>query len=64
MQIPRFSRDDKLVRRVKKTGFRDGIASHIKGENKSLPSLDAIPERLSGESKVKTEAGDVYGHID
>ena len=33
--------------------FRDGIASHIKGENKSPPSLDAVPERLGGETKVK-----------
>lgn len=33
--------------------FRVGIASHTQGENKSLPSLDAVPERLSEETKVK-----------
>ena len=49
MQIPRFTRDDEPGIR----SFRDGIASHKQGENKSLPSLDAVPERLSGESKVK-----------
>jgi hypothetical protein len=48
MQIPRFTRDDKLNR-----NFRDGIASHTQGETKSLPSLDAVPERLGEETKVK-----------
>jgi hypothetical protein len=33
--------------------FRDGIASHTTGENKSLPSLDAVPERLGKDTKVK-----------
>jgi hypothetical protein len=52
MQILRFTRDDKLVKDLEKR-FRDGIASHTQGENKSLPSLDAVPERLGEETKVK-----------
>ena len=48
MQIPRFTRDDKLNK-----NFRDGIASHTQGENKSLPSLDAVPERLGEETKER-----------
>jgi hypothetical protein len=44
--------------------FRDGIASHKQGENKSLPSLDAVPESNWVKTPSKTEAGHVYWVID
>jgi hypothetical protein len=43
--------------------FRDGIASHTKGENKKLPSLDAVPERAEGRRRQEMYTGTLINDL-
>jgi hypothetical protein len=48
---------------VSQQGFRDGIASHLKGENKNLPSLDAVPEKSEGSGGWDMYTGTVIDEL-